>query len=122
LDNPITYETSQKALINVAIESWRFSRLFARVLTKLDAGEAQRYANQFRFYLKQLEDNLELVGLKIANLEGQIFSTGMAATPLNIEDFETEDILIVDQMVEPVIMSSEGVVRSGTVMLRKAQQ
>lgn len=122
MDNPITYETSQKALINVAIESWRFSRLFARVLTKLDAGEAQRYANQFRFYLKQLEDNLELVGLKIANLEGQIFSTGMAATPLNIEDFETEDILIVDQMVEPVIMSSEGVVRSGTVMLRKAQQ
>jgi len=118
----VTNEASQKALINIVVESWRFSRLFARVLTKLDAGETQRYANQFRFYVKQLEESLESVGLKMANLEGQPFNPGMAATPLNIEDFAPEDILIVDQMVEPVIMNTEGVVRTGTVMLRKAQQ
>ena len=28
----------------------------------------------------------------------------MAATPLNIEDFEPEDHLVVDQMLEPIIM------------------
>lgn len=95
--------------------------MFARILTKLDAGETQRYANQLRFYLKQLEDGLESVDLKIANLEGLPFDPGMAATPLNIEDFTPEDVLIVDQMVEPVIMSTDGVVRTGTVMLRKAQ-
>ena len=114
------YEASQKALINITVESWRFSRLFSRVLGKLDAGETQRYSNQFRFYLKQLEDNLELAGLKLVNLEGHPFTTGIAATPINIEDFATEDTLIVDQMVEPIIMNTDGVVRAGTVMLRKA--
>lgn len=114
-------ESAIKALINIVVESWRFSRLFSRLLTKLDAGETQRYANQFKFYIKQLEENLEYAGLKIANLEGQTFNPGMAATPLNIEDFAPEDILIVEQMVEPVIMDSEGVVRTGTVILRKVQ-
>jgi len=59
--------------------------------------------------------------LKLVNLEGQTFSPGMAATPLNIEDFGPDEILLVDQMVEPVILGSEGVLRTGTVMLRKAQ-
>ena len=120
-DHTSLSETAIKSLINIAIESWRFSRLFSRLLTKLDAGETPRYSNQFRFYLKQLEENLESAGLKLANLEGQPFNPGMAVTPLNIEDFESEDILVVDQMVEPVIMNAEGVVRTGTVMLRKAQ-
>lgn len=113
-------DSAIKSLINIAVESWRFSRLFSRLLTKLDAGETPRYTNQFRFYLKQLEENLEAAGLKMVNLEGLSFNPGMAATPLNIEDFEPEDSLIVEQMVEPVIMGSEGVVRTGTVMLRKA--
>lgn len=117
----VTIEASQKSLINIAVESWRFSRLFSRLLTKLDAGETQKYSNQFKFYLKQLEANLEAGGLKLVNLEGQPFSPGMAATPLNIEDFGPDEVLLVDQMVEPVILGAEGVIRSGTVMLRKAQ-
>ena len=114
-------EASRKSLINVAAESWRFSRLFSRLLSKLDAGETQRYANQYRFYIKQLEENLEAAGLKLVNVEGLPFDPGMAATPINIEDFGPDEMLLVDQMVEPIILSPEGVVRTGTVILRKAQ-
>lgn len=122
MDNQtVLNETSIKSLINIAVESWRFSRLFSRLLTKLDAGEIQRYANQYRFYVKQLEENLEAAGLKIVNVEGLPFNPGMAATPLNIEDFGSDEVLLVDQMIEPIIMNAEGVVRTGTVMLRKAQ-
>ena len=45
----------------------------------------------------------------------------MAATPLNIEEFEPEDALIVDQMLEPIIMGPNGVIRTGTVTLRKGE-
>lgn len=122
LDNQIiSSEKCVQSLINIVVESWRFSRLFSRLLTKLDAGESQRYANQFKFYLKQLEDNLEVSGLKLVNLEGQLYTTGAAATPLNIEDFGTDEVLIIEQMVEPIILGAEGVVRTGTVMLRKAE-
>jgi hypothetical protein len=109
----------RQALVNVAVESWRFARLFARILTKLDAGEAPRFASQLRYYLKCLDDNLEAADLKIVNLEGHLYDPGIAASALNIGDFAPEDVLIVDQMVEPIIMGASGLIRPGTVMLQK---
>lgn len=109
----------EQSLINIAVESWRFSRLFARVVNKLDAGEAGRYLNQLRYFQKKVEENLDASGLKFVNVEGQAFDPGMAASALNIGDFEPDDILFVDQMVEPIIMGNEGLKKQGTVMLRK---
>lgn len=122
LDNPPDQLPSQleRSLIEIAIESWRFAKLFSRLLTKLDAGESSRYVNQQRYYLKRLEEGLNAVGLRLVNLEGESYDPGMAATALNISDFGPEDVLIVEQMMEPVIMGPEGLMRSGTIMLRKA--
>jgi hypothetical protein len=106
-------------LINLAVESWRFARLFGRVLTKLDASDAPRFTNQLRYYLKSLEDQLAAAGFKIVNLEGQPYEPGIAASALNIGDFAPDDCLIIDQMMEPIVMSAEGLVRSGTVMVQK---
>lgn len=108
-------------LVELVVESWRFSRLFAKLTTKLDAGDGARYINQYRYYLKKLDSILGRVGLRIVNVEGQLYDPGMAASALNIGDFEGDDHLLVDQMLEPIIMGDEGIVRAGTVMLRKAQ-
>jgi hypothetical protein len=110
----------EDSLIDIAVESWRFSRLFARVMNKLDVGEAARYANQLRYFQKKVEENLEAAGLKLVNVEGQPFDAGMAASALNIGDFGPDDTLLVDQMVEPIIMGPAGLRKQGTVMLRKA--
>ena len=107
------------ALQDIAVESWRFVRLVNKLLTQLDAGEGSRYQNQIRFFLKKLERSLASAGLKVVNLEGSPFDPGMAATAINIEDFEEGDELVVDQMIEPIIMGSEGLLHSGTVILRK---
>ena len=113
-------EVLTKSLLDVAVESWRLGRLFDRLLLKLDAGEQGRYRGQFRWFQRQLEDSLTDAGMRIVNVEGHAFDSGMAATPLNIEEFGPEDALVVDQMLEPVIMGRDGVVRTGTVTLRKA--
>lgn len=109
-------------LIEIAVESWRFSNLFLRLLAKLDAGEGARFVSQHRYYRKRLEEALAQAGLRVVNVEGTPYDAGIAATPLNVGDFGPEDLLMVDQMVEPIIMGSEGIVRAGTVMLRKVQQ
>jgi len=111
----------EQALIEIAVESWRFSRLFGRVVSKLDAGEAARYVSQLRYFQKKIEDSLDSTGLKLVNVEGHPFDPGMAATALNLADFAADDLLYVDQMVEPIIMGPEGLKKQGTVMLRKAQ-
>jgi hypothetical protein len=109
----------RQVVVDMAVESWKFTRLFAKVLAKLDAGEAPRFTNQLRYHLKSLEESLGAVDLRMVNLEGQPYDAGIAASALNIGDFAPEDALFVAQMVEPIIMGVDGVVRSGTVMLQK---
>jgi hypothetical protein len=113
------FEQCERSLVEVAVESWRFSRLFARIVAKLEASEANRHANQLRYFQKKVEDSLDAVGLKLVNVEGHPFDAGMAASALNIGDFGPDDLLVVDQMIEPIIMGSEGLKKEGTVMLRK---
>jgi len=107
-------------IISIAVESWRFSKVFSKILNKLDATEQKKYFNQYRFYEKKTTEALAQLGLKIVNVEGQIFDPGMAVTPLNINEFNDEKSeLIVDQMIEPILVNSDGVVKTGTVILMK---
>jgi hypothetical protein len=107
-------------LIELAVEAWRFSRLFARVIDKLDAGDAGRYAGQHRYFVRKIEETLAKAGLALVSVEGENFDAGMAVSALNLGDFGPDDALLVDQMVEPIIMGPEGLRRPGTVMLRKS--
>jgi len=115
----VTQEIMIQSVISLAVESWRFGKVFDRLLTKLDAGEQSRYKNQFRWFIKKVEEALEQADLRIVNVEGHLFDPGMAATPLNIEEFDANDTLMVDQMIEPIIMGKEGLIKTGTVTLRK---
>lgn len=114
-------EQIEASLVDLAVESWRFSRLFLRAVSKLDAGESGRYVSQLRYFLKRVEEGLAVNNLKIADVEGQSYDPGMAATALNVADFAEHDRLIVDQMLEPIIMGPDGLRRPGVVMLRKVE-
>jgi len=109
----------KETIVSMAVESWRFGKTYDRLLTKLDAGEQNRYKSQFRWFIKKVEEALERADMRIVNVEGHPFDPGMAATPLNIEEFDANDALIVDQMIEPIIMGREGLIKTGTVTLRK---
>jgi hypothetical protein len=116
-----TPEAMREAVINMAVESWRFGRVFNRLLLKFDAGEQNRYKSQFRWFIKKVEEALEQADLRIVNVEGHTFDPGIAATPLNIEEFDAKDVLKVYQMLEPIIMGKEGLVKTGTVILMKVE-
>lgn len=111
----------QKIIIDIAVDSWRFSRLFEKILNKLDAGESARYISQYDYFREKLNSNLALGGLKLVNLQGQPYDAGMPIKVLNMEDFTSEDILLVEQMLEPIVMGHDGVIREGTAMLGKVK-
>ena len=120
-DQKLRLEVLTKSLLDAAVQSWRFGRLFDRLLLKLDAGEQGRYRGQFRWFQRKITDSLQDAGMRIVNVEGQPFDQGMAATPVNIEEFASDDALVVDQMLEPIIMGPESVLRTGAVTLRKVE-
>ena len=109
------------SVIDMAVESWRFGKVFERLLLRLDAGEQDRYKSQLRWFLKKVENSLERLELRIVDVEGLYFDPGMAATPLNIGEFAAEDVLFVEQMLEPIIMGRCGLQKTGTVILRKVE-
>lgn len=112
-------EAMTKTVLELAVEAWRFGRAIDRLLVKLDEGEQRRHQRQLRWFQKKVQEALDAVEMRIVSIEGEAFDTGMAATPLNIEDFGSDDTLVVDQMLEPIVMGPEGVVRTGTVTLKK---
>ena len=124
MDGVDTTEQScaESALIDLAVESWRMSKVFLRIVTKLDAGEGTRHLNQLRYFQRRIEENLSQAGLRVVNVEGQYFDPGVAATALNVADFGPEDRLIINQMIEPIIMGNDGLKRQGTVMVSKVKK
>src|SRR5712671_6253429 len=55
-DEKVVSQEADRALADLAIESWRFQKLFARVLGKLDAGDAMRFVNQHRYFIKRIDE------------------------------------------------------------------
>ena len=112
-------ETHKESIINLAIESWRFAKGFERLLRQVDVAQPKRYESQIKWITKQTEDSLADVGLRIANVEGHPYEVGIPATPMNIEDFDPDDTLEVDLMLEPIIMEGTVPINTGKITLRK---
>ncbi len=120
VDTPV--EQLRNAIIDMAVESWRFRSVFAKAMSKLDAGESNRYIGQFNWFQRKMDQALKVAGLRVVNVEGLPYDPGVAATPMNIEDFDPDEVLYVKQMIEPIIMDDARVVRPGTVMLERIEK
>jgi len=108
-----------RSLVSMAVESWRVGKVFERMIFNLDPGEQNKYQGQFRWFHKKVAEALAEADLEIVNLEGQLFDPGMAATPINLDEFDADMVLVVEQMLEPIIMGRDGLVKSGTVTLKR---
>ena len=112
----LNYEST---IIKIVTENWRLTKLFQKVTTKLDLSEQNRYINQLRYFEKTINNCLQDVGMKIIHIEGQVYDSGMAVSPINIDEFEQEDQLIIDQVLEPLIMGNDGTIKKqGLVNLK----
>jgi hypothetical protein len=108
-------------LAELAVESWRFAKEYRRLVLKLDANEQNRFANKLNYFLQRIQFCLAEGGLSLVSLEGQPYEMGIAADVLNLDEYSPGDDLIIDQMIEPVIMGPDGIVKTGKAMVRRAR-
>ena len=112
----------QQSIVSIASELFRFQRVFEKAISKIDIDERGKYMSQFSWFSKKVLKAVEEASLKVLNPEGQLYDPGMAVTPLNIDDFETDDRLYVLQTIEPIIMQDDKVYKTGTVILGRVQK
>ena len=110
---------AREVAVRMAVEAWRFSRAYEKIISRLSSEERGRFEGSLAAFGKKIEEALGTLDMRIVNIEGSLFDPGIAATPLNIGDFAPGGELIVDRMIEPIIMGRDGVVRMGSVTLRK---
>ena len=114
-------EGHKEVVISIAIESWRLAKVFERTITQLDVDQPRRYISHIEWFVKKMEESLEDAGLRIVNVEGHPYDPGMAAAPVNLEEFDIDDSLEVNLMVEPIIMEGTVLVKRGKVTLRRIE-
>ena len=119
----IDCEHFKKAIIDMALESWRFSNVFKSAMSKLSGEDYDRYQGRYSWFRRGFEEIAESVGVKIVEINpGESYDTGIAATPLNIGDFEADEALLIEKMIEPIIMYEGSVIKAGTVMLGRKEE
>ena len=66
------------ALLDLALESYKLHRLFARALQKMDETDVSRFSNQHRHFARRIDETLAEGGMKFVNLEGRPYEAGDA--------------------------------------------
>ena len=120
--NEHDYKNLHDSLVSIASELFRFQRVFEKAVSKLDVDEQNKYMSQYAWFAKRVMKAMENANLKLINVEGQFYDPGMAITPLNLEDFDVDDMLYVSQMMEPIIMEGDTVIKTGTALLGRVEK
>ncbi len=116
-----SYEEHQETIIKLTTEAWYLAKIFERAILQLNIDQPRRYTSRIEWFLKKAEESLNDVGLRIVNVEGHGYDVGMAAAPVNMEEFDVDDSLEVTWMVEPIIMKGTDLMKRGKVYLRRTE-
>ncbi|MBQ6257935.1 MAG: hypothetical protein IJJ60_15185 [Clostridia bacterium] len=113
--------SAPQTMVEFASENWKLVRSLDRYIQGMDPLDAERFLNQFAWYQRKAQEMLDEAGLSAVDLTGMKYNTGMAVSPLNLEDFPNrpDAAYRVAQMVDPIIMENGHVRKAGTVMLRE---
>ena len=115
------YEVLKSSLIGIAGELYRFQSVFARMVSRFPMEEQNKYISQYSWFSKRVVKALDGAGLRIIDLQGKEYDPGMAVIPINLDEFGPDDRLFVEQMMEPVIMEGNKVIKTGTVFLGRIE-
>ena len=116
------YQELLDSVVSIGSETFRFRGVFERVLMRLGPDDQMKYASQYAWFEKRVLKALAAAGIRIVDFQGKIYDPGLPVTPLNLEDFSTEEELFVLQTIEPVMMKDEKLLKTGTVILGRIEK
>lgn len=114
-------ETAHKALALLATEWFKCARRSVRLAMETAPTRFERERSQIAYSSQLVQDTLSAHGMRIQDFAGTPYSTSLPAEPVNPEDFDTEEGLVVSETVEPTILHDGRIVMRGKIVLGRAQ-
>ena len=114
-------EKCAQSITDLIVEEYRFLKSYTSMLTKISSDEKAKYNSTYEFHIKKMQEIMAECDMKIVEIEGCDYNDGLSIIPLNMEDFNKKDKLIIKQVIEPLIIapSNGKIIKSGTVILEK---
>ncbi len=101
----------------LCVEQWKLLQRYAKTVDLVPDAEKNRLTSHIKYSEIQLHALAAEAGLKIISFDGQPFGPGSPATAENLEDFSSEDGLVVDRTLSPAIVRDMRVIQAGRVLL-----
>lgn len=121
MNNNLKADILLKSMISVITEAWKLMNVSKKILSLLDISVQRKYQSKFNWFEKNVKNSLEDCNLIISELTGEKYHPGIPATPINLDEFEENDNLIILQVIEPTILTSDGIIiKSGSVLLGRS--
>lgn len=108
------------ALAELAAEYWKLLRNYDHVVAAAPENLKAGLVAQANFGTRRLTSILGNSGMHIETFEEQLYSPNLPITAVNAEDFSGGEPALVEQTLEPAIISGTTPVRFGRVYLRPA--
>lgn len=109
----------QAALLLLATEWWKSTRRLLRLAAEVAPERMERERSQAAYAGRRIAAALADLGIRLAEHDGQPYSPALPAEPVNPEDFETEEGLVVAETIEPTILQEGRILMRGKVVLRR---
>lgn len=109
------------AVAVIASEWFKASRRLERLAMEAAPARLERERAQLLFSRRQVEAALAGVGIRLVTHEGSGFGPELPAEPVNPEDFDTEEGLVVSETLEPTVVHDGRIVVRGRVVLARGE-
>lgn len=107
------------------VEEYRFCKAFISMINKLYSEERSKYESVLNFHYGKIQELSKRANVAIISFEGKPYDDGLPIKSLNIDDFSKEDSLMIEQTIEPTIISTDNpvrIIRYGSVILNKVAE
>lgn len=112
-----------KEMLKLIIESWRFNAVFKKAIGQMEPDLQKRYFSRSEWFSRQVMEALAYLEYRIPTFENQEYEPGLPLSPVNIDEFEAEEQLVVEYMLEPTIVDSNGnIIKTGSAILRRMEK
>ena len=115
-------EEKFNSLVDLIVESWRFNRFAQNFVENTDDPKFQKRGfNQIKRLENSVQSALEAYNLNVVNFTGEKYEPGLPILPINLGDFNADDELVIEMMIEPTIKIADTaeIVRKGAAVLKK---
>ncbi len=116
----MTAVLSDEAAMTMALlasEWFKTARRLTRLTQDVAPARLERERAQLSFSQNRVEGALAQMGVRLVTHDGMPFTPQLPAEPVNPEDFDTDEGLLVRETLEPTVMLDGRIVARGRVVL-----